>query len=223
MNNRLGDLPNWAGESDSEQDQQQQQVGGGGGGVDIEMGKLGGNRAPTKDKQQQQQELFLTAVESIKRDIEEIIEATRAIEKINDQTQKATTTEKEQDLSNNLRRVLDGTNNRARAAKKLLDDLKTENKALEKSSTTISNNSDLRVRENFLNTLTRKFMNETKLYQAAQQAYKTNIQQKVKRQVLVVKPDATDEEVEEIIRSEGGRDELYKQTILVGGVNEEIR
>lgn len=74
-----------------------------------------------------------------------------------------------------------------------------------------------------LNTLTRKFIDEMKLYQAAQQKYKTDIQKKMKRQVKVVKPDATDEEVEQIMRSEGGRDQLYKQTILAGGVNEEIK
>ena len=61
-----------------------------------------------------------------------------------------------------------------------------------------------------------------KAYQAAQQKYKTDIQNKMKRQVKVVKPDATDEEVDEIMRSEGGRDALYKQTILAGGVNDEI-
>lgn len=74
-----------------------------------------------------------------------------------------------------------------------------------------------------LNTLTRKFIDEMKLYQAAQQKYKTDIQRKLKRQVKVVKPDATDEEVEEVMKSEGGRDALYKQTILAGGVNDEIR
>lgn len=79
-----------------------------------------------------------------------------------------------------------------------------------------------RVRENLLNTLTRKFIDEMKAYQAAQQKYKTDIQNKMKRQVKVVKPDATDEEVDEIMRSEGGRDALYKQTILAGGVNDEI-
>ena len=79
-----------------------------------------------------------------------------------------------------------------------------------------------RVRENLLNTLTRKFIDEMKAYQAAQQKYKTDIQNKMKRQVKVVKPDATDAEVDEIMRSEGGRDALYKQTILAGGVNDEI-
>ena len=43
-------------------------------------------------------------------------------------------------------------------------------------------------------TLTRKFVDEMKLYQQAQQTYKSDLKNKVKRQVLVVKPDATDEE-----------------------------
>ena len=74
-----------------------------------------------------------------------------------------------------------------------------------------------------LSTLTRKFIDEMKLYQSAQQKYKTDIQKKMKRQVKVVKPDATDEEVENIMKSEGGRDQLYKQTILAGGINDEIK
>ena len=74
-----------------------------------------------------------------------------------------------------------------------------------------------------LNTLTRKFIDEMKLYQSAQQKYKTDIQKKLKRQVKVVKPEATDEEVDAIMKSEGGRDALYKETILAGGINEDIK
>ena len=46
------------------------------------------------------------------------------------------------------------------------------------------------------NTLTRKFIDEMKDYQKAQQDYKTDIQKKMKRQVQIVKPDATDQEVD---------------------------
>ncbi|KAI2488651.1 Syntaxin [Fragilaria crotonensis] len=133
---------------------------------------------------------------------------------------KATTTEKEQELSRRLRKTIDTTNKQAKAAKNLIGELKAENEQLKKQGELKA--SDLRVRENLLNTLTRKFIDEMKAYQASQQKYKTDIQNKMKRQVKVVKPDATDEEVEEIMRSEGGRDALYKQTILAGGVNDEI-
>jgi t-SNARE complex subunit (syntaxin) len=72
-------------------------------------------------------------------------------------------------------------------------------------------------------TLTRKFVDEMKMYQQAQQQYKSDLKKKVKRQVLVVKPDATEEEVEAVMKSEGGRDALYKERILSGGVNDQIK
>ena len=62
-----------------------------------------------------------------------------------------------------------------------------------------------------------------KTYQQAQQKYKTDIKNKVKRQVQVIKPDATDEEIDEVMKSEGGKDALYKQSILAGGVNDQIK
>ena len=72
-------------------------------------------------------------------------------------------------------------------------------------------------------TLTRKFVDEMKLYQQAQQQYKTDIKKKVKRQVQVVKPNATDAEIEDVMKSEGGRDALYRERILAGGVNHQIK
>ena len=79
------------------------------------------------------------------------------------------------------------------------------------------------VRTNLCNTLTRKFIDEMKAYQSSQQKYKTDIKKKVKRQVQIVKPDATDEDIDTVMRSEGGRDEMLKQSILAGGINDQVR
>jgi syntaxin 1B/2/3 len=73
------------------------------------------------------------------------------------------------------------------------------------------------------NTLTREFIDVVKNYQNAQQQYKRDIQRKIKRQVLIVKPDATDEEVDAIIKSEGGRDSLYREKILAGRVSDQVK
>jgi t-SNARE complex subunit (syntaxin) len=62
-----------------------------------------------------------------------------------------------------------------------------------------------------------------KAYQSAQQKYKTDIKTKVKRQVQIVKPDATDEDIDQVLKSEGGRDALYKESILAGGVNDQVK
>jgi t-SNARE complex subunit (syntaxin) len=81
----------------------------------------------------------------------------------------------------------------------------------------------LRIRENLCNTLTRKFIDEMKVYQSCQNKYKTDIKKKVARQVQIVKPDATDEEIDAVMRSEGGRDALYREQILAGGVNDQVQ
>lgn len=79
------------------------------------------------------------------------------------------------------------------------------------------------VRENLITTITRKFVDEMKVYQQTQQNYKTDIKKKAKRQIQVIKPDATDEEVEEVMKAEGGRDALMKQAVLERGVNDQIQ
>ncbi len=72
-------------------------------------------------------------------------------------------------------------------------------------------------------TLTKKFIDEMKTYQQAQQRYKTDIKNKVTRQVKVVSPDATEEEIDAVLKSEGGRDALYKKKVLAGSINDEIK
>jgi t-SNARE complex subunit (syntaxin) len=52
-----------------------------------------------------------------------------------------------------------------------------------------------------------------KEYQNAQQKYKTDIRKKVKRQVHIVKPDATTEEIDAVLKS-GGAGEVLKNAIL---------
>jgi len=46
---------------------------------------------------------------------------------------------------------------------------------------------------------------------------------KIKRQVQIVKPNVTDEEVNTVLKSEGGRDALYRELVLDGGVSSEVQ
>jgi len=103
----------------------------------------------------------------------------------------------------------------------MLELLKEENKKFINDKTV--KDSDMRIRENLCNTLTRKFIDEMKSYQSNQQKYKTDLKNKAVRQIKMVKPDATPDEVEAVMKSDGGRTELYKQSILLGGVNESIK
>lgn len=71
--------------------------------------------------------------------------------------------------------------------------------------------------------MTKKFIDEIKIYQAAQQRYKDDIKRKATRQVQIVKPNATEEEVDAVMHNEGGRDALYQSMVLVGAPNDQIR
>jgi hypothetical protein len=122
MNNRLGDLPNWANEPDSDEENQNEPDPS----TDIEKGAP----PPRKTKQEIDKEIFFVAIEGIKGDIGHIIQATADVERINEQAQKATTTDREQELSRKLRKTIDATNKRAKSAKNLLGDLKAENEKL---------------------------------------------------------------------------------------------
>mmetsp|Transcript_10841 Transcript_10841/g.25859 ORF Transcript_10841/g.25859 Transcript_10841/m.25859 type:complete len:308 (-) Transcript_10841:256-1179(-) len=208
MNNRLGDIPAWAME-DSDDEESASGKGNGGGG-DIEM-----------QSKPQYMEDFFREVDTIKSDIDAVSKAAKEIGKINEQSMRATTTSEEQKLSKMLKPLIDATNKRAKRTKNLLGLLKQETDQLKEQGKL--NASDIRVRENMNTTLTKKFVDEMKAYQQSQQQYKTDIKKKVKRQVQVVKPDATDEEVDAVMKSEGGRDALYKERILAGGVNDSIK
>jgi t-SNARE complex subunit (syntaxin) len=203
MNNRLGDISGWAHDDESTNG-------------DIELGTQQQNAS----SQPKHMEHFFREVDAIKKDIDAVKKATKAIGDINEAALQATTTEEENTLSQRLRPVVDQTNKRAKRTKNMLGLLKEENQKLKGDGDVKP--SDLRIRENLCNTLTRKFIDEMKAYQASQQKYKTDIKKKVTRQVQIVKPDATEEEVDAVMRSEGGRDALYRERILAGGVNDQI-
>jgi hypothetical protein len=135
MNDRLKELgaANWADSSDNDAMPE-----GAPGGGDVEMGNVGGG-AP---KQAKHMEHFFREVESIKTDIEGVKAATKEIGDINEAALQATTTDQENELSNQLRPLVENTNKRAKRTKNLLGLLKEENKKLKDEGT--AKTSDLR-------------------------------------------------------------------------------
>jgi t-SNARE complex subunit (syntaxin) len=239
MNDRLAELqdalPSWAQEDESPSN---------GHGGDIEMGQKGNKRnsadvvahdvewgkdpdqgnnssnaeAPSQPEHMKQ---FFNDVEAIKSDISAVTDATENIVALKDKAVLATSETAESQISDSIRKLVEGTNGRAKKCKNLLGLLKEENANLKEEGKATP--ADLRVRDNLVNTLLRKFIDEMKRYQNAQQQYKTDVKKKVTRQVQMIKPDATDQEVDHIMRSEGGREALYQQQILSGGINDQIK
>lgn len=184
-------------------------------------------QAPTTEQnvkeaeQQSYMDAFFRDVQTIKDSIAQIENATKRIGEINETTVLSTSEREENELSAEVRPLINETNKAAKKTKNLLKVLKEENNKLKEEGTL--KNSDMRVRENLCNTLTRKFIDEMKIYQAAQQKFKTDIKSKAERQILNMKEDATPEEINEIMRSDAGREGLFQQQILAGGVNDNIK
>ena len=169
------------------------------------------NRSGGKNVEMQE---FFGDVEIVKANIVTIKDATRKIAEINQNVLQATTTDREQDFSHELEPLVKATNKKATIAKQLLQRLNEDTARKETSSNAGNQTPEIRIRKNLTNTLTRKFVDVMKEYQNAQTKYKTDIKKKVKRQVQIVKPDATTEEIDAVFKSGGGAGEVLKSAIL---------
>lgn len=123
MNNRLGDIPQWAMEDsdgDDGDDIPKNESG------DIEMQKQNQTQTPKTDYMED----FFRHVDSIKADIDAVTKATKDISKISEQSMRATTTADENKLSKKLKPLIDSTNKRAKGCKNLLGLLKEDTTSL---------------------------------------------------------------------------------------------
>jgi hypothetical protein len=129
MNDRMGDVPMWAIESDDEEEENAAAAPppGKSSGGDIEMGKV--------EEQPSHMSHFFNEIDSVKADIEFIKRATAKITKLSEEAIHATTTEKEQALSKKLKPIVTETNKRAKRTKNLIGLLKEETKNLKTEGT----------------------------------------------------------------------------------------
>lgn len=136
----------------------------------------------------------------------------KKIQSINQEVLLATSSDVEANLSNQLNKVLGSSNRAAKRCKATLQTIQDETEIMKKEKTT-ANSNELRIRENLINTLSRKFVEVVKEYQQKQQSYKDDVKKKVARQVRIVKEDATDAEIDEVMHS-GGTEKMFQSAIL---------
>merc|ERR1712072_214376 len=86
--------------------------------------------------------------------------------------------------------LVDRTNATIKRTKNLLNELAEEDKSLKAS--------EQRIRKNLASTLARKFGDVCRDYQKEQTRYKDEVQATVKRQLEIVQPDVTDEEIDTV-------------------------
>jgi t-SNARE complex subunit (syntaxin) len=163
---------------------------------------------------------FFGDVELVKKNVNMIKNVTQRISEIQQQVLLATNKDKETEFSVEHKGLVEDTNKKANVAKQILQKLREDTERMKTTDKT--GNGEVRIRENLVTTLTRKFVDVMKEYQTVQTKYKTEIKKKVKRQVQIVQPNATNEDVDLIIKS-GGADQLVKNQILKGEANDSIK
>ncbi|KAH8067537.1 SNAP receptor [Aureococcus anophagefferens] len=207
MRNRLGDL---------------RKVGGGGAG-DVELGHVAVDIPPETGLKAAKSPgggggsfmaTFFGQVDDVKEGINGIKAATKRIHAITDERMLAVSNATEEQLSRELTPLVDKTNRRVKATKELLQRMSDETA----SAKGTVKQSEFRIRENLANTLMRKFGDVCKDYQREQQRYKSEIQKTVKRQLEIVKPDVTPDEIDTVLRN-GGTSEVFRSAILKGAAD----
>ena len=162
---------------------------------------------------------FFGDVELVKKHVNVIKNVTKRIGEIQQQVVLATTNDKEAELSAELKPLVEETNKKANIAKQILQKLREDTERMKGNT---AQQSEVRIRENLVSTLTRKVVDVMKEYQSVQTKYKTEIKKKVKRQVQIVKADASSEEIDAILRS-GGADQVFKDAILKGEAADSVK
>ncbi|KAJ8603358.1 hypothetical protein CTAYLR_004292 [Chrysophaeum taylorii] len=159
---------------------------------DVEMGTVYRKRSPKKEEEEQSAFMssFFGDVEKVKAGIRTIKNASARIREITEERVLAVTTEAEEKLSLELAPLVEETNKVAKRTKALLEKL-GEAEAV---------GSEVRIRDNLVSTLLRKFDDICKEYQSSQSNYKSEIQKAVKRHIELVKPDVTPEEIDRVMK-----------------------
>lgn len=164
------------------------------------------------EKQPVFMEQFFNEVERAKAATNRIKGATSEIRTLKDQAVTAIGNDAEQLVSQKLAQVLTQANKDAALAKRVLENLKAETEKLERKKF----QADVRVRENIHSTCLQNLVVTVRGYQQAQQDYRAALQEKGVRQIKVVKPEATDKEVESVIQG-GDVNAVYREAILQPG------
>jgi t-SNARE complex subunit (syntaxin) len=163
---------------------------------------------------------FYKIVAIVKNNIVNIVEATKKVIDINQNLELSTTEDQETNASDGLTAIIQAGNKNAKTAQALLKDLNKEVLETEKNKSVLA--SELRIRKNLIQTLTKKYIDVLKEYQDVQNKSKEVKKKRAVKRIKQVKPDATPEEIEAVLQS-GGATNFARQAILQGDANEVIK
>lgn len=113
-----------------------------------------------------------------------------------------TSSSKDEEISENLSKILDETHEKTVELKNNIESLRLQNSNLRRRASK-GEAAEIMIRENLLQTISRRFRETIAEFQAVQSEYKAEMRNKIFRQIKIVYPDATQNAIESIAEEEG--------------------
>mmetsp|Transcript_21125 Transcript_21125/g.50171 ORF Transcript_21125/g.50171 Transcript_21125/m.50171 type:complete len:366 (+) Transcript_21125:162-1259(+) len=153
---------------------------------------------------------FFDKVGQVKRNMDQMKRNMGTIEKTHGQALSSVSRDAANKRQEELDDLMDQTSTCMKSVKELLKQMDEEGKKHDKKVG--HQDSETRIRNNMHSTLTKKFVQHVKEYQEMQTKYKNKYRERVGRQLKVVKPDATQDEIDELMDS--GQQNVFSQQLL---------
>jgi len=163
---------------------------------------------PNEEGQDEFMKDFFEEVNSIKQGMATIKKNIKSIEE--GYGQALVSINLEQKHSEELEKYIDSTNLAAAEVRNKLKDMNDANKKLKDSE---RGSAQGRIRMNMHGSLTKKFLDLMAEYQEVQTTFRNKYRERVERQYKIVKPNATQEEIDEVLES-GNSGQIFAQKIL---------
>jgi t-SNARE complex subunit (syntaxin) len=173
---------------------------------DVERGEPAADEESTAELNE-----FFSKVEEIKEVMAQITENISTMKGLYSKLLTATSTEDAQELRKEVGEVRAATDKIAQQMRKKMRDMRKENDEFEKSHN--NDPSLVKIRSNMHGTLVRKFLDLMQEYQAMLTKYDKKFRDKAYKEVQIVAPDASPEDIDEVLES-GGEEAIFQKHIM---------
>jgi t-SNARE complex subunit (syntaxin) len=173
---------------------------------DIENGEPAADEESTAELND-----FFSQVEEIKEAMSQITENISTMKGLYSKLLTATSTEDAQELRQEVGEVRSATDKIAQQMRIKMKKMRKENDDFEKSHD--NDPSLVKIRSNMHGTLVRKFLDLMQEYQAMLTKYDKKFRDKAYKEVQIVAPDASPEDIDEVLES-GGEEAIFQKHIM---------
>jgi len=171
------------------------------------------DKESVKEKADSDIEAHMKLYEPVKSALEVIAGNIGEVERLKAKDQQTANEKGRKEIMEQLNKLMEQTNAHAAAVKKKLDDIKADNEAFQQKHAKEGASAKLQMRQNLYQTYARKFHQVMNDYNTASQEFKRSLKERIKRQLKIVEPDMTEDEVQKIVDSGQANDVIKKALI----------